>query len=153
MVSRLDYCNSALIDLSDEDLCQFQRVQNSAARLVSGKRKRDHISPILKDLHWLPIKQRCRYKIAVLVYRHFDGSLPAYLSQSLTTYVPSRTLRSSAEKLLKLPKFNLKSIGERSFSFQAPKVWNSLPSSLRDSPTLPQFKRDLKTFLFSGAYA
>ena len=152
IISRLDYCNSSLIGLSDEDLYRLQRVQNCAARLISGKHKRDHISPVLRELHWLPVKHRCQYKMAVLSYRHFDGSLPVYLSQSLTTYSPSRTLRSSAEKLLKLPKFNLKSVGERSFSFQAPRVWNSLPSSLRNSPTLPEFKRELKTFLFRKAF-
>ena len=111
------------------------------------KRRRDHVTPLLMELHWLPVKFRCQYKTAVLAYRHFEGSLPPYLSSSLCTYEPSRSLRSSNEKLLKIPKRNLKSFGQRSFSFLAPSLWNSLPATLRNVPTLSQFKSQLKTFI------
>ena len=113
------------------------------------QRRRDHVTPLLKELHWLPVKFRCQYKIATLAYRHFEGSLPPYRSASLCTYEPSRSLRSSNEKLLKIPKRNLKSFGQRSFSFMAPSLWNSLPATLRNVPTLSQFKSQLKTFLFA----
>ena len=115
------------------------------------KRKRDHVTPLLQELHWLPVKFRCQYKIGTLAYRHFEGSLPPYLSSSLCTYEPSRSLRSSKEKLLKIHKRNLKSFGERSFSFMAPSVWNSLPADLRNLPTLSHFKSDLKP-LFAQAF-
>ena len=77
------------------------------------------------------MKFRCQYKVASLAYRHFEGSLPPYLFSSLCTYEPSRSLRSYKEKLLKIPKRNLKSFGEHSFSFMAPSVWNSLPANLK----------------------
>ena len=101
---------------------------------------------------WLPVIFRCEYKIVTLAYRHFDGTLPSYLSAFLCTYQTSRTLRSSSEKLLKIPKRNLKSVGERSFSAIAPSVWNSLPASLRNLPTLSDFKAQLKTFLFDRPF-
>ena len=59
---------------------------------VKKKKERDHVTPLLKELHWLPVKFRCEYKIATLAYRHFEGSLPPYLSSSLCTYEPSRSL-------------------------------------------------------------
>ncbi|WP_419600785.1 reverse transcriptase domain-containing protein [Thiolapillus sp.] len=152
IISRLDYCNSVFAGLPADQVARLQRIQNNAARLVMKKRKRDHVTPLLKELHWLPVKFRCQYKIATLAYRHFEGSLPPYLSSSLCTYEPSRSLRSSKEKLLKIPKRNLKSFGERSFSFMAPSVWNSLPADLRNLPTLSQFKSNLKTFLFTQAF-
>ena len=88
VISRLDYCNSVFIGLPADQITQLQRVQNNAARLVLKKRRRDHVTPLLKELHWLPVKFRCQYKIATFAYRHFDGSLPPYLSSSLCTYEP-----------------------------------------------------------------
>ena len=75
-----------------------------------------------KKLHWLPIKQRIYFKIATLVYRHFNNTLPSYLSARLTAYTASRSLRSCSAQLLSPPRVNLKTAGERSFRFQAPRI-------------------------------
>ena len=76
------------------------------------------------------MENRIHYKIATLTFRHFESSLPPYLSELLHTYQLSRTLRSSSEKLLKMPQTNLKSAGNSSFHFQAAKIWNSLPTKI-----------------------
>ena len=152
VTSRIDYCNSILYGLPSSQLSRLQRVQNHSARLVMRKRKRDHVTPLLKKLHWLPVPFRISYKLAVLAYRHFENTLPPYLSMSLSIYQPSRSLRSSSEKLLVVPSKKLKSFGQRSFSFSAAKVWNSLPSHLRNSSSLSLFKSRLKTHFFSAAF-
>ena len=139
VISRLDYCSSVFIGLPADQIALLQQVQNNTAWLVMKKRWWDHVTPLLKKLHWLPVKFCCQYKIATLSYRHFEGFLLPYLSSSLCTYKPSHSLQSSNEKLLEIPKQNLKSFGQRSFSFMAPSLWNSLLATLRNVPTLSQF--------------
>ena len=152
VISCLDYCNSVFIGLPADQIARLQWVQNNAAWLVMKKRRWDHVTLLPKELHWLPVKFRFQYKIATLAYHHFEGSLPLYLSSSLCTYESSRSLQSSNEKLLKIPKWNLKSFGQYSFSFMAPSLWNSLPATLTNVPTLSQIKSQLKTFLFAQAF-
>ena len=152
ILSRLDFCNSVLFGLPKEEICRLQRIQNSAARLTLQKRKQDHVTPLLRELHWLPVQFRLEYKLAVLTFRHFEETLPSYLANALHTYTPSRSLRSSYAKQLKVPKVNLKSCGQRSFSFCGPTVWNALPDHLRHQSTLSAFKSHLKTHLFQKAF-
>ena len=148
VLSRLDYGNALLAGAAKEQISRLQKVQNSAAKMVLKKKRRDHAKPLLAALHWLPVEQRIQYKLSTLAFRHFDGSLPPYLSERLTTYVPARLLRSSSDSLLCIPIPNLKTAGERAFNYQASKTWNSLPTELRQSKSLPSFKKNLKTHLF-----
>ena len=152
VTSHLDFCNSSLTGITSDQLNHLQRVQNCATRLVVKKRKHENITPILTELHWLPLEFRIQYKLAVLAFRHFEGTLPLYLSSVLHTYQPSHVLRSSSEKLLKIPRVNFKSAGEHSFHFAAPTAWNSLPSSLRHTTNFLQFKAHLKTHLVPSSF-
>ena len=85
---------------------------------------------MLTSLHWLPIKQRIEYKLVTLAFHYFDGTLPPYLWHCLSSYTPRRYFRSSDE-LLSAPRVNLKSADARSFQYQVPCVWNSLPTQIR----------------------
>jgi len=95
--SRLDYCNSLLHGISDTLLRRLQPVQNAAARLVTGTRRCDHITSVLQQLHWLPVHQRVKFKLAVLVYKAFNNLAPPYLSDDcqLVATIGRRQLRSS----------------------------------------------------------
>ncbi len=153
VTSKLDYCNSLLYGLSKGVIKQIQRVQNAAARTLTNTRKHDHISPILRNLHWLPIHRRIEYKLLMHTYKAFHEQGPQYLSELLVHYEPSRTLRSSSDGyLLKVPSSKLKSGGDRAFRTAAPSLWNSLPFILRSSCSLSAFKKGLKTYLFSQEY-
>ena len=78
--SRLDYCNSLLYDIGDGLVKKLQAVQNSAARVVTGTRKYDHITPVLRDLHWLPVRHRIDFKVTMSVFKCIDGLAPQYLA-------------------------------------------------------------------------
>jgi len=76
VTTRLDYCNSVLYGTSAANIKKLQRVQNSLARVVAGARRREHITPVLKDLHWLPIEQRIVYKVALIMHKVLQEQQP-----------------------------------------------------------------------------
>ena len=104
--SRLDYCNSLYVRMSDTNFAKLQRVQNSLARIVTSTRKYDHITPVLNRLHWLPVRQRVMYKTAMLTYKSLNTGQPEHLSVLLSDYTPSHQLRSSDHQLLSQPTDN-----------------------------------------------
>ena len=107
VTSRLDYCNSLLYGLPKELSKKLQSVMNTAARLVTRTRKFDHITPVLQDLHWLPIESRSKFKILLLVYKCLYGLAPSYLSKRLSLK-PNRGLRSDDKLVLNVPTTKLK---------------------------------------------
>ena len=153
VLSKFDYCNSLYSSMSSGNIYKLQLVQNHAARLIKQIPKREHISPVLKELHWLPVKFRIQYKLAILVYQSlYDPLYPSYMKDMLTPYIPSRSLRSSQMNQLRKPIPKLKHYGERAFTFVGPDLWNSLPEDLKSAQSLQIFKNKLKTYLFKMAY-
>jgi hypothetical protein len=146
--SRLDSGNALLNGLPDYQISRVQRVQNTAARILTRTRKFEHISPILRSLHWLPVVRRIYFKVLCLTYKCLHNQAPKYMSDLLTPYHPTRELRSSDQLLLTVPKSRTKSYGDRSFASTAPLLWNALPFELRASCSLDAFKLSLKTYLF-----
>ena len=153
ITSRLDYCNALLYGIPTYMLQQLQYAQNAAARFISKTRKYDHVSHIRQELHWLPVRERIMFGILVHVYKSQHGLSPAYIAELIEPYIPSRGLRSATDKhLLVEHKTKTKSFGDRAFKNAGPKLWNTLPISIRQSESLGQFKCQLKTHYFKQAY-
>ena len=124
MTSRLDYCSGLLYGITDDLLCRLQKVQSNAATVVSGSKKYDHITPVLKDLHWLPIRKSIEFKILLLTFKCMQGYAPLYLRELLVKQANTRTLRSNTKNVLQIPLTNLKRFGNRAFCAYAPHLWN-----------------------------
>ncbi|XP_041848233.1 uncharacterized protein LOC121644403 [Melanotaenia boesemani] len=150
--TRLDYCNALYAGLGLKLLSRLQLVQNSAARLLTGTKKHEHITPILASLHWLPVNFRIDFKILLITFKALHGVAPTYICDMLSPYVPGRCLHSSGQSLLTVPPSRLLTRGDRAFSVRAPKLWNSLPEELRAANTVSTFKAKLKTYLYRMAF-
>ena len=152
ILSRLDYCNSLFKNLLQKDIEILQKLQNYAARVILKRPMRDHATPMLIELHWLPMNARIDYKIAIMVYKCLNNIAPVYLSNLIELYNPPRSLRSSNSLLIKVNVGEFRRLGDRAFSITAPSVWNALPIDVRTSKSIDIFKRSLKTHLFKQSY-
>ena len=154
VISRLDYCNSILAGLP---ACVLELLKNNLhtmVRLVAGLGPRDHVRESMKDLHWLPIAHRIKFKLYILMHGAIFGQSLSYIRDLFVpvSEMQDRTHLHSAAGLYDVP-FTRTHFGRRAFSVAAPLEWNSLPDNIRQIPGIRQFKRLLKTHYFTEAYS
>ena len=145
ITTKLDNCNSLLYGVPTIHINKLRRVQNAAARLVTNTPRICHTTPILKDLHWLPIKYRIEFKIVLLIFKCLYGLAPQYLVDLIAVAAQSIYNRRSrnATLLVSANARCLPTLGDRAFQ---PKLWNILPAETRNVQSLKSFKRALKTY-------
>ena len=141
VLSSLDYCNGLLSGITALKVQRLQRVQNWAARMISGIKLKDHITPILQDLHWLPVNLRISYKLMLYIYKSINGHSPSYLTQMLEMKERPVRLRQFDDQLqLIVPRTRRHGTGA-AFSV-----------NVRNVSLLNSFKKNLKTYLFKLYY-
>ena len=132
IMARVDYCSSLLYGTPAVHLAKLQHLQNSAARLISHTPRHHHITPVLYALHWLPVRFRIEYKIAVITFKTIHGMAPKYL-HDLINIRQNRHYNLRSNKGIVLcdasGKFK-RTLGDRSFRAAAPKIWNKLPDDV-----------------------
>ena len=132
-------------------LSQLQRVQNTAAHLISCVKRSSHVTLVLKKLHWLPVEYCLQFKILLQMYKTANGLSPAYFTDLISTHVPSRSLRSSNADLFYAPCTFSKY--DRKFGVCGPLLWNNLPEHIKNADAVSQFKRLLKAHLFTVCFS
>ena len=153
VISKIDYCNSLLSNLPKRLTYKLQKVQNSAARIIERTRRRDHITPVLRELHWLPVIYRIKFKVLLITYKCKQGIAPIYLQNLIPSYIPSRLLQSNdmLRGTLIRSSYKKRKHGGRAFRNVASKLWNDLPRNIREASSVSKFKTLLKTF-YSNEY-
>ena len=151
VISKVDYCNSLLINAPAKLVNKLQSVLHAAARIIAQVPRYEHITPTLIDLHWLPVQQRIQFKVLLVTFKALHDEAPQYISDLIETHKPQRTLRSGDKYLLCVPRSRTR-YGDRAFSKAAPLLWNLLPTNIRNAQTVGKFKKLLKTYLFREAY-
>ena len=133
VTSKLDHWNSLPYNVPKNVIKQLQLVQNAAGRQITCARKCDYITPILFDLHWLPVSEQINFKILLLTFKALHQQSPTYIQDLITRYLLSRSLQSSFMLSLNPVSFNLKTYGSRAFTVSAPELWNKLPDDIRSA--------------------
>ena len=149
---QLDYCNTLLAGSSKYQIDKLQCIQNMSCRIVCNINKYDHISPAMRDLHWLKIPKRIIYKLCLLVYKCCNNLAPKYLSELLPSRTSSRPIRSSHSANITEAYFKNSQCQCSSFSLAGPRAWNSLPTRVKTAQSLNSFKSLLNTYLFTISY-
>ena len=145
VISRLDTCNSILMNCGAHNIYKLQKVQNTAARLILSRRRRDSATIALRELHWLNIETRITFKILLLVHKVVRQKCPKNLNLNYKAF------NGRPDDILKLeePVFKTK-YGKRLFAYNGPRLWNVLPIGLRLEEDTEKYKKGLKTLLFDG---
>ena len=135
-------------------ISKLQRVQNAAAQLVMDVPKYSHITPVLHELHWLPVHARIQFKVLLFAFKAIHDLAPSYIKDLIEIKSKSSfNLRSNSGILLEPPIGKmLTTLGARSFHAAAPQLWNSLPLNIRSLTSIDIFKKSLKTYLFRKAF-
>ena len=131
VMSPLDYANAIFVNLTNSSIYPMQQIQNQAAKLIMKKHQLDTPTIIMMQLHWLPIRFRCEYKMLLLVYRCIKGQAPEHLQQKLLLRNPAQMMCSATEcNFLQIPYNRRKTLADQGVSSTGPRLWNSLPLEL-----------------------
>ena len=152
ITTRLDFCNSIIYNLPNNKIERLQRIQNQTARILTRSPRRNHITPVLRRLHWLRISERIIFKILILTYKAFHGVGPVYLCELITKHEHAtvRTRRAQDCFLLSIPPISKTcavNFFERSFLCAAQTLWNKLSIDIR-MLEFDQFKSRVTTELY-----
>ena len=147
--SKLFYCSTVWSGTSKKNVKKLQRVQNFAARLVTKARKYDHITPLLYQLKWLPVKSMLLYKVGVLAFKCVKGLVPSHLTACFNKISTMHDKDTRNKDLINIP-YCKSASGQRTFLYRGIRLWNSLPTELRELNEIGRFKRKLKEFLINS---
>ena len=158
VLSRLDFGNVLLMGANAKQIARLKVLQNWAAKLIFSVAKKIMLPQLLKQLHWLPIKERVYFKTMLYIFKCLAGSGPAYLTSGLTLYKPGHEGLRSANNTSRLTKFKIQnwtltSAVDKAFFYAAPKQWNKLLIDIRSSSSVTVQESSQTSLIFTNLIA
>ncbi len=152
VMNKLLYCSSAWSNTSAKNINKLQLVQNFACRIVTNSKKFDHISPKLRELNWLPVKEHLLFRDTVLMYKCINNLAPPYLCDKFSKRSNVHERNTRNRELLQIPMYNT-TTGQRTFHYRGAKLWNDLDNNTKQMPSLRGFKNKLKKDMLDRLYS
>ena len=149
--SKMLYCSSVWSNTTLQNINRLQSIQNFASKIVTNSRKFDHLTPLLRELNWLPVKEQLFYRDSVLTFKCQNDLAPQYLTSKFTKRSNIHTRNTRARNSLQIPLYRT-AIGQHTFSYRGANIWNNLHNELRQSASLASFKRALKGTLLRQTF-
>ena len=153
VISRLDYCNCIFVGMPLNSIRKLHLAHNAAARVVQEPLPRAHMTPILRQLHWLPVMKRCQFKLLTITFKSLHDDAPEYIQNLVNRYYPRKQLRSVNDTLLTPNRNRTVKYGRRLMDTAAASLWNTLPIGIKNALNIVSFKKMLKTHLFYFFYS
>lgn len=137
------YCSSVWSNTSITNIKKLQGVQNFAGRIITNTRKYEHITPALRDLGWLPVKEHLLYTDSIMSFKCMNGLAPSYLCDLFCKRKVIHDFNTRNRDSLQIPLCKTKS-GQRSFHYRAVQIWNNTDDDLKKSTSVRAFKKNLR---------
>ena len=145
--SKLYYCSNVWSSTSKKNIERLQKVQNFAARIITGTQKYEHITPILKQLNWLPVSDMLKYFVGVLAFKCLNGLAPDYLNSYFQERLSLHDRNTRNKQKLNIPAYR-SAAGQRTFEYRGVSLWNSLPCNITVHDNSKDFKSKFCNYLF-----
>ena len=147
--SKLYFSSSVWANTRKTNMRKLQKIQNFAARILTGTRKYEHITPVLNDLRWLSVPCTLAFYDAILTLKCLRGLTPMYLCSRFHTRTSVHGRNTRNKNKLYIPALNT-AAGQRSFIYRAVKCWNTLPEEITECDSLHRFKSKAKTYFYTA---
>ena len=151
--SKMLYCSTVWSNTSTQNINKLQSIQNFASKIVTNSRKFDHVTPLLRQLNWLPVKQLLYYRDSVLTYKCFKGLSPKHLVDKFTKRSSiNATLHTRKRDLLQITLYRT-ATGQRTFAFRGTSIWNNLDNDIKQCVSFQSFKQAIKGQLLEQVFS
>ena len=147
--SKMLYCSSVWSNTTAQNINKIQSIQNFACKIIMNSKKSDHVTPLLRHLNWLPVREQLQYRDSILAFKCINGIAPQYLTSKFKKRSKIHTRNTRNANTIQIPLFRT-AAGQPTFAYRGAKSWNNLNADVRENTNHRSFKKTLKSQLLNS---